>query len=539
MVRSGMIKLKKRRDRSVGLQFPAISHDMVLEKRELLATNIVKVIDFKPINGGVLQVDYQLLSSVSDNSNLTFDVYRSSDSSYDATDKWISAIKPDSRLNQPTLPQSATADLGTAMRPDPSRPFVIVVARASGAAAETDLSDNSSAFRKYTIAVISHGGIQGSHYNIPEWEAKLARQMQSFGYDAVIPFNWANKSRTPGAAAKQAPRMAKRILAESAALPTGASIDLDYIAHSEGTVVVTQASMFLQKNASAPFQTGYQRMSLLDPHAANPEAPNNAESTAGGFSGWLTNRIISWYKGNARDPLVQIPNNINEADVYYQRTPVTVNPVNGGLYNLLGQVPVIGSARYVQLNSPGIAHSGGGGVYTWFYFNALPSFATGDQPKNPGILESTSVQVSSGNWNGDQLLTTDTRPVWSGVGTPNSIVKLYLTPASGKLNNSRPVATTQADTNGHWQLQPVEDVRAGAYHVNIRGFLDSGQPTPYRKLMPSIRLGTLKIPGNHQFKSVRLQSQPIPLGIPSTLNKNGIGLKLTNEIQTFQPKPKP
>lgn len=539
MVRSGMIKLKKRRDRSVGLQFSAISQDMVLEKRELLATNIVKVLDFKPINGGVLQVDYQLLSSVSDNSNLTFDVYRSTDSSFDATDKWIGAIKPDSGLNQPTLPQSATADLGTAMRPDPSRPFVIVVARASGAATETELSDNSLAFRKYTIAVISHGGIQGSHYNIPEWEAKLARQMQSFGYDAVIPFNWANKSRTPGAAAKQAPRMAKRILAESAAFPTGSSIDLDYIAHSEGTVVVTQASMFLQKNASAPFQTGYHRMSLLDPHAANPEAPNNAESTAGGFSGWLANRIISWYKGNARDPLVQIPNNINEADVYYQRTPVSVNPVNGGLYNLLGQVPVIGSARYVQLNSPGIAHSGGGGVYTWFYFNALPSFATGDQPNNPGILESTSVQVASGNWNGDQLLTTDTRPVWSGVGTPNSTVKLYLTPASGKLNNSRPVATTQADANGHWQLQPVEDVRAGAYQVNIRGFLDSGQPTPYRKLMPSIRLGTLKIPGNHQLKSVRLQSQPSPLGIPSTLNKNGIGLKLTNEIQTFQPKPKP
>lgn len=534
--------MKKRQATSIGASLGGIAQNSRLENRELLTvatTNLIKVTDFKPINGGVLQVDYQTVDpSVVENS-IQFDVYRSTDDQFDASDKWIGAITPtNNAISFSTSSQSVVADLGTAMRPDPSQPFVIVVARASGNSTETVLSDNTASFRKYTIAIISHGGVQGSHYNIPLWEAKIGHRMQSYGYDAVIPFNWANKSRTPGAAARQAPRMAKRILGESSAFPAGSAIDLEYVAHSEGTVVVTQASMFLQKNAPQPFKTGYQRMSLLDPHAANPEAPNNAESTSGGFKGWLTNRIISWYKGNAKDPFVQVPDYINEADVYYQRTPVSVNAVNGGLYNLLGQVPVIGSARYIQLNSPGIAHSGGGGVYSWFYFNALPSFKTGNQPVNPGILESTSVQVQAGGWNKNQLVTTDTKPVWSGIAFPNSIVKLYVTPTSTKANLSKPVATAQTDANGHWQLQPVSDIKPGVYQVLARAFIDTGQPRPYRKLMPSIILGTMKIPMNSQLKKMNVEAQNAPLTIPNSLNKNGIGLYLTDQIQTFQPKGK-
>ncbi|MFM7132658.1 MAG: LEPR-XLL domain-containing protein, partial [bacterium] len=413
-----------------------------LEPRILLSAdvNLVRVLDINSQGGGKLKVDYQLPEGNSKINGLHFDFYRSADANFDSSDKRIASINSpglDSTSNQ-----SLTVDAGQAMRPDPSRPFVVVVARASGVVAETNLTDNSASFRKYTIAVVCHGGIQGSHYNIPSWEAKLGHKLQSYGYDRVIAFNWANKSWTSGAAARQAPRMARRIVSEAAGFPAGSTIDLDFIAHSEGTVVVTQAQKFLDKVAPERFSTGYKRMSLLDPHAANPSAPNNGESTAGGLKGWLTKRLISWYKGNARDPLVQIPDSVNEADVYYQRTPVSINPVNGGLYNLLGQVPVIGSARYIQLNSPGISHSGGGGVYTWFYFNALPAFATGDQPKNPSVLKADSVSIHSGGWNENKLYTADTSPIWSGMTSPGATVRLYATPVQRKADDSRPMAET-------------------------------------------------------------------------------------------------
>ena len=510
-------------------------NDVVIEHRLLLTAdlNLIRVNEFKPLGGGLLKVNYEQLAPAGQVSGLHFDVYRSNDASFDSSDRLIASTNAAISTLADNSPKSLTVDAGQAMRPDPFRPFVVVVARATGPVAENVTTDNTLSFRKYTIAVVCHGGIQGSHYNIPTWEMKIGHSLQAYDYDRVIAFNWANKSWTAGAAAKQAPRMAKRLLKEAASLPAGASIDIDYIAHSEGTVVVTQAQKFLDKNGPGPFATGYKRMSLLDPHAANPSAPNNAESTAGGFTGWLTKRIISWYKGNAHDPLVQVPSSVNEADVYYQRTPVSINPVNGGLYNLLGQVPVVGSARYIQLNSPGIAHSGGGGVYTWFYFNAMPSFASGDQPKNPSLLKATSVSVSSGGWDGIKLFTTDTQPVYSGQATPGATVKIYATPVSRKPDNSRPAAVTTADASGKWILSPNKPLGPGNYRVFARAFVDCGLPRPNMKLMPTVRLGRLQIPTSQQLKAVRLAHQTSPLPIPETLNTDGLGIRLSDEIQSY------
>ena len=508
----------------------------VLEARQLMASNILTVEKLTPITGGQLQVSYSLMEESSLTSSLNFDFYRSTDPNFDSSDKWIGSKSTTASSDLSAGSHLVSTDLGVAMRPDPSRPYVIVVGRASGLLQETLVSDNSAMFRKYTIGVISHGGIQGSHNNIPQWEAKIGWKMQDYGYDAVIPFNWAGDSYTPGAAGKQGPRLARKIQLTAENLPADTSIDLDYIGHSEGSVVVSQAALWLQKHPTANFNTGYQRMTLLDPHAANPEAPNNAESVSGGLAGWFTKRLISWYKGNARDPLVRVPTNINEADVYYQRTPLSVNPVNGGLYNLLGQVPVIGTARYIQLNSAGISHSGGGGVNTWFYFNALPAFQTGDQPVNPSILEAQSVTVQNGSWNRKNLITTDTQATWSGISAPGAEVRLYLASASSKPENSRPVASAVANSTGQWSLQPSSAVKPGVYQVNIRALVASGLPRENFKLLPTIRMGKMTIPSPRsvQMKSIPLQTSP--LAIPNSLNKNGIGLKLNDRLQTFDPK---
>jgi len=509
----------------------------ILENRRMMAANLLVVKSLVPVGGPTVQVNYELTGQATQTSSVTFDIYRSSNAVYDAADKKIGSQTTGSAAFNSVGQHTLAMNLGQAMRPDPSRPYIIVVGRANGPVQETETADNSASFRKYTIAVISHGGVQGSHINIPQWEAKIGWKLQDYGYDAVIPFNWAGQSKTPGAAAQQGPRLAKKIENAIATLPAGAAVDLDYIGHSEGSVVVSQAALYFQKHPSANLNAGYSRMTLLDPHAANPEAPNNAESVSGGFTGWLTRRVISWYKGNARDPLVQVPSNINEADVYYQRTPLSVNPVNHGLYNLLGQVPVIGTARYIQLNSPGIAHSGGGGVYSWFYFNALPAFATGDQPKNPSVLQADSITTNQGSWNRKQFVNMVGTPTYNGVATPGATVKLYFAGAGDKVENSRPVATTTADASGQWHLQPDAKVHGGQYQVSVRAFLSCGLPREHRQLMPTVRLGSLKYQPASQVKS--LQNRPliqVHYSIPKTLNKNGIGLRLTNVVQTFDPK---
>ena len=523
----------RRVQRQVSLNGLFLETGTKLENRQLMAANVLTVKSFSPVSGPTVQVNYELTPQAGQTTSVTFDIYRSGNAVYDAADKKIGSQTATAATGQHLLEMN----LGKAMRPDPSRPYIIVVGRANGPVQETETGDNSAVFRKYSIGVISHGGIQGSHINIPQWEAKIGWKLQDYGYDVVIPFNWAGQSKTPGAAAQQGPRLAKKIENAIAALPAGAVVDLDYIGHSEGSVVVSQAAIYLQKHPSANLNAGYSRMTLLDPHAANPEAPNNAESVSGGFTGWLTRRVISWYKGNARDPLVQVPPNINEADVYYQRTPLSVNPVNHGLYNLLGQVPVIGTARYIQLNSPGIAHSGGGGVYSWFYFNALPAFATGDQPKNPSILQADSISTNSGSWNRKQFVNLVGTPTYNGVATPGATVKLYFAGGSGKVENSRAVATTTADASGHWHLQPDAKIHGGTYQVSVRAFLPCGLPREHRQLMPTIRLGSLKYHPSSQVKSqINPSLVKINYTIPKSLNKNGIGLRLTDLPQTFDPK---
>ncbi len=511
-----------------------------LENRLVLSAdvNFVRIIDFQSQGGGELKIHYEILADPAPSVAFHFDIYRSSDEVFDDGDKYIDSSGIINASKSVSAFHSIVIDVGQGLRPDPSKPYIFAIARTSGSVSETVLSDNVASFRKYTIAVICHGGIQSSQKDIPQWEAKIGRKLQSFAYDAVIPFNWAAKSWRAGAAAKQSPRMAKRILIEAEKMPSDVAIDIDYIAHSEGTVVVTQAQKILDKVAPLKFASGYKRMSLLDPHAANPSAPNNAESTAGGLAGWLTKRIISWYKGNARDPLVEVSESVNETDVYYQRTPVSINPVNGGLYNLLGQVPVIGSARYIQLNSPGIAHSGGGGVYTWFYFNALPAFASGDKPSNPGRLNATNIRVESGGWDGLKLFTTDTSPVWSGIATPGAMIKLHVNPIEKKADNSRPVATALADAQGNWTITPERELTAGSYRVFARAIVNVGLPRPNMKLLPTIRLGRLQIPKPADLKKIRISSQIAPLSIPDSLNTNGLGLKLTDEIQKFSRKSK-
>ena len=207
----------------------------------------------------------------------------------------------------------------------------------------------------------------------------MAKSLKADGYDAVIPFNWVAESNTAGAAAKQAPRLVKMILAKASEFPAGAPVDLHFIGHSEGTVVNSQAIQLLNKhNAWTPgLKAGYLKVTMLDPHAANNGVRGQQYSVSNGLLGAVARGEINAFQSKAKDPAVVVPSNVQDAEVFYQHTPVAKSGgSNDGVYNLWGQVPVHGPASYFNLTAPGISHAGKFGVFNWYEDNVVPTLGT-------------------------------------------------------------------------------------------------------------------------------------------------------------------
>ena len=151
----------------------------------------------------------------------------------------------------------------------------------------------------------------------------MAKSLRAQGYDAVIPYNWVAESDHPGAAAKQGPRGPFVELAASHA-PEGEPVDVHFIGHSEGTVVNSVAIRYLELTETESLAEGYVKATLLDPHAANNNAPGGRQySVSKGLLGDLARWIIDGYQQKAKDPLPVIWGNVDSADVYYQHTPIS------------------------------------------------------------------------------------------------------------------------------------------------------------------------------------------------------------------------
>ena len=266
--------------------------------------------------------------------------------------------------------------------PTPAEPYVVVAANPSGAVAEANASNNTASFRTYVIGVITHGGVQPKGWKVggPPWEKQMARSLKAQGYDAVIPFNWVAESNHAGAAAQQTPRLARMILAKASEFPAGAVIDLHLIGHSEGTVINSQVIQLLNKNNAwtAGLSAGYLKVTMLDPHAANNGVHGQQYSVSNGLLGQIARMEIDAFQSKAKDPAVVVPPNVQDAEVFYQHSPVAKSGgSNDGIYNLWGQVPVHGPASYFNLTANGISHSGKFGVQNWYEDNVVPTLGTG------------------------------------------------------------------------------------------------------------------------------------------------------------------
>jgi hypothetical protein len=491
-------------------------------------------------------VEYQVNQPPGSANPIQFGVYRSSNGLFNASDSLVDTITLVSPSNTAgegtvTLDQNGQAATGVGLHqltiplsqglpPFPEKPYVLVVADPSAPTATND-PEQAASFRTYTIGIVTHGGIQDPSWTHgPPWEIETAYMMRHEGYDAVIAYNWAEKSSTPGEAIKQSPKLAALILAVADKFPASDPVDLDFIGHSEGTVINTYAMAKLEHEMTPQLKAGFIEDTLLDPHAANENVPGQQMSFNGPLAG-LASLIVNDYQAEANDPPVFIPPIVDEAQVFFEHSQAS----SSAIYNLWGQVPVKTYGpivHYYNLTDMGVTHSGKTGVNYWFRDFVAPTL--GDQaplitqlqlngqidntvaPTSTNETRAASKQTQLNRWEaranrvyGPEHVVPTSQPYFSGTAAPGSLVRLAIGPATKPGNTSLRGVTT-ANSNGQWSLTTRHPLRNGQYRVVVAAFSRALRTRPGLAIVPTQPLGRLvvdaspKAPGTKILPSSRV-----------------------------------
>ena len=129
----------------------------------------------------------------------------------------------------------------TALTPNTSLPFIVVVANSDG---------STASFETHVLGVIAHGlELDPTLWltnQVPAWELQMAAALQQIdGYQAVIPFNWVLLSILPVPQTIQlaGSELYQQVVAEANQLASqhpGDVVDINFIGHSRGTVVISE-----------------------------------------------------------------------------------------------------------------------------------------------------------------------------------------------------------------------------------------------------------------------------------------------------------
>jgi hypothetical protein len=499
-----------------------------LEKRMVMSvtTPAIQMLSATTTDSKSVTIEYQVNQAPGTTNPIQFGVYRSSDGQFDSSDSLVDTItmaSPGSPSGQSavTLDQSGqpatavgthqlTIPLAQGLPPYPEKPYVLVVADPSSPAATVD-PEQTASFRVYTIGIVTHGGIQDPSWKHgPPWEIETAYMMRHEGFDSVIGYNWVLQSSTPGQAIKQSPRLARMILGVASNFPTGDPVDLEFIGHSEGTVVNTYAIVTLQNQMTPELNSGYIEDTLLDPHAANNNVPGQ-QMSFGGALGGVARDIVTNYQAQAKDPAAFIPSVVDQAQVFFQHSQSTA----GEIYNLWGQVPVKSNGavvHYYNLTDMGATHSGKTGVNYWFRNFIAPTLGNqaplvqelqlNGQIDNTESLASPSASQSTlalqaNNARADRVygpehLVQNDQPEFSGTAAPGSIIRLALSPAAKPMDITLAGVTT-ANSTGQWSLTTRHSLRNGQYRTLVTAFSRTLTTRPGFAIVPTQPLGRLVV----------------------------------------------
>jgi hypothetical protein len=469
-----------------------------LESRQALSAGVAMVVmdSATTTDSRSVTIDYNVTTPPDDQHPLTFGVYRSADNTFSPDDIAVgseSVVAP--AQGTPTLddnrqPASAaghhqlTIPLPNGLSLNPKHPYVLVVANPGDTGPAQ--APPTASFRTYTIGVVTHGGLENKSWkNGPMWELVMAYSLKQQGYDAVIPYNWVSQSSTPGAAAKQGPRLAAMVLKAVNQAPPNEPVDIHFIGHSEGTVVNSLAIARLEKEATPQMKAGYLEDTLLDPHAANNSFTGQQYSVAG-MLGPLATSLVKGYQSLAKDPLAFVPVGVDQAEVFYQHTKATPS----GIYNLWGQVPVRGSASYFNLTASGATHSGKTGVMAWYQNNIVPTLGDGAPELSAQTLSGALDPTERIGGAGTDVVDV-AQPRYSGTAGAGSTIRLYAGPAS-QPSIIAPVGQTVAGPDGTWSIttRPLAD---GNYRVVAVSTPPRRHSLPRFVMNPTAPLGKLVV----------------------------------------------
>ena len=454
-----------------------------LESRQLFAVTSPSVVmtSATTLDSKGVTITYDVTSPRT--TPITLGVYRSADTNLSDDDPAVQGV-----VALPAVDSSgaSTTSVGThtvtvpipgGLPLNPQHPYVLAVA--NPIASEAGDVPSTASFRKYTIGVITHGGIQHTAWikNGPPWILKMGKSMLAEGYDAVIPWNWVGASNTPGSAAKQGPKLAAKVLATSSTFPTDSPVDIQFIGHSEGAVVNTQAIVAVAAKQTPQLQKGFWQDTLLDPHAANPDFAGRQYSVGGLFAP-IAKMTIDNYQSRARDPIVYVPDRIDQSEVFYQQTPAYHDHgQNDGVYNLWGQVPVRNAEVYYNLTPSGIVHGGNNGMYNWYQYFVVPQLGDGapllDRSRLTGTMVTTTTSQAAPPASASTVAAPGATPVaaasdpahpeFRGSAMPGATVVIRV--GRPGTNQLRPVASTVAGADGTWDATIDQDLAAGNYRV--------------------------------------------------------------------------
>ncbi len=462
----------------------------VLDPRQLLATASpsLLLLSASTLDSKGVSISYNI-ETPQTTSPITLGFYRSTDATFSPDDVPVEPVVPlpsvdDSGANSATVGvHTVTVPIPGGLPPNPLHPYVLAVANPGSN--DPAAPPSTASFRTYTIGVVTHGGIQDQawkKYGVP-WTLKMAQSLRSEGYDQVIAYNWVSQSGSPGKAVKQGPILAKEVLAASAKFPSTSPVDVQFIGHSEGAVVNTQAIVDASANQTPQLKAGYWEDTLLDPHAANPDFPGRQYSVASGLIGAIAKMVIDNYQARARDPLTFVPPRVDSAQVFYQQTPANRDHnQNAGVYNLWGEVPVKGPASYFNLTGSGVVHSGKNGVYTWYQNHVVPTLGHGA----PGLTQAT---LSGSASTATTSSTTPSAASFSGTAEPGSTVFVRVGPP--KTNQLRTVAQAVASPTRAWAAT-VPSLPSGNYRA-VAVSKVVGPITGNRAVIATVPLGPLAI----------------------------------------------
>lgn len=354
-----------------------------------------------------ISVNYNITGESLAGQSLSFNIYRSAG---------FGSLNGAQLIGTASIPGSDSTDLGlgshqgvklsltapngqplTSLTPNPALPFIVVVANPGGSIAESSTADNTASFETHVLGVVVHGfalDLAALLFNTPpEWELQMAAALQQTdGYEAVIAFNWVRLSILPfpGPIQLAGSELFQQVVTEAdqlAAEHPGDVVDINFIGHSRGTVVISEVLQDLVGTGDPALRGGYMQMTLIDPHPAN---------NLYGFFSWVPAIDVSddlaaltaVFQELTKDPQVVVSSNVMQAQLFDQQTPAGQFGFSSPLeflINLWGETASalpnqssqpIESHSLTNVRSPGIGLIGHEETHEWYMANVVDTDET-------------------------------------------------------------------------------------------------------------------------------------------------------------------